>query len=173
MYQRIATFSTLMISISMLLAQGGQLNRMSGQEVMIQRFNNELLTQHVKDVPGLCKVVSQISFVPSDSSPSKSFIVAGKVVSDNTGAGLERVLVWIGKESSFPVVAAMTNVDGEFKFRLWIDDHDRRLQPAVKTSFEGYLYVGGHLAGINTKETQYVRRYALKELLAHSDGISE
>ncbi len=78
----------------------------------------------------------------SGTSPL-SFLVSGRVISDNTGIGMERIAIFVGQEGEAPELAAMTNADGDFKFRLWMKaDHPN---PGLKIppDFSGYLYVGG------------------------------
>jgi len=148
----------------------------SGQAVVIRRVADGLETKDGTEIQGMRAVISQISFTPSESSP-RSFVVSGKVVSDNTGTGIERVLIRVGEESVIPAVAGMTNVDGEFKFRLWIDEDDRRPGPEVKQPFGGYLYVGGHVSDLEVKGSSgigsNVRRYKLSQLFAHASPKKE
>lgn len=148
----------------------------NGQAVVIRRVADGLETKDGREIQGMRAVISQITFTPSESSP-RSFVVSGKVVSDNTGTGIERVLIRVGEESAIPAVAGMTNVDGEFKFRLWIDEDDRRPGPEVKEPFKGYLYVGGQVADLDVKEPSgigsNVRRYRLSQLFAHASKNKE
>ena len=121
-----------------------------------------------KDQPGFEKLLDRISITPSAGSSPTSFILAGRVVSGNTGAPLERISIYVGAEGESPKLAAMTNVDGEFKFRLWIKEDHRDPEIHVPPSFVGYLYVDGRQTTTAYGETRLVegfsRRYPLQRL---------
>ncbi|HUG69507.1 MAG TPA: hypothetical protein VMM76_17280 [Pirellulaceae bacterium] len=71
----------------------------------------------------------------------------------------------------------MTNVDGEFKFRLWIDKDYRNNFMGVPPSFAGHLYVGGQPSVTPTGEIRllvgFSRRYPLLELKNVSDAANK
>lgn len=163
-----------MAAIAFLVASDDLLDSEVGQAVVIKRIDGGITTEPGREMIGGRAVISRISFALSPDSSPRSYIVAGKVVSDNTGTGLERVLIRIGEESKAPVVAAMTNVDREFKFRLWIDEDDCRLELETKEPFAAFLYVGGQVTDLDQTGPLatlggFVRRYKLAELQAHAD----
>jgi hypothetical protein len=91
-----------------------------------------------------------------------AFFVSGRVISDNTGIGIERVAVFIGQEDQAPELAAMTNADGDFKFRLYIKvDH---LDPKVNIppNFSGYVYVGGEPSRTQGDVLRLMSGYAVR-----------
>jgi len=99
-----------------------------------------------------------------DSSPP-SFIVSGKVGTDNKEWSLEGVSIHIGAEGGMPTLRAMANLDGEFKFRLWIEEKRTSFRISVPPDFPGYLYVGGTLLGNDPGGHLFTtRRYSLKKL---------
>jgi hypothetical protein len=160
-------------AIAFLMASDDLLDSAGGEAVVIKRIDGGITTELGREMLGGA-VIPRISFTFSPNSSPRSCIVAGKVVSDNTGTGLERVLIRIGEESKAPVVAAMTNVDGEFKFRLWIDEDDYRHELETKEPFAAFLYVGGHVTDLDQTSPlatfgAFVRRYKLAELQAHAD----
>jgi hypothetical protein len=97
-------------------------------------------TKPQKARPGFQRLLDRITIEPSDSSPS-SFIVSGRVVSDNNGGPLERIAIFVGSEGDNPQLAGLTNADGEFKFRLWVKEDQRDSEIQVPKDFSGYLYV--------------------------------
>jgi hypothetical protein len=106
-----------------------------------------------------------------------SFIVSGQVVNANLGSPSERVFVLIGIDKEKPKLAALTNVDGEFRFRLWIKKGQRDEEIQVLDDFSGFLYLADSLevtllrTGVpkGTKFEQipnpFFRRYSLKRLV--------
>lgn len=132
-------------------------------------------TKPKKDLPGFERLLDRISIEPSQGSSPSSYIVSGRVVSGNTGAPLERIPVLIGSDGVEPRLAGLTNVDGEFKFRLWIKEDHRDSEIQVSSDFSGFLYVGGSqqililgpspsFSNERLRQTDY-RRYPLKRLL--------
>ncbi len=131
-------------------------------------------TKLKKETPGFERLLERISIEPSQGSWPASFIVSGRVVSGNSGGPLERISVLIGLHGAEPRLAALTNVDGDFKFRLWIKKDQRDLEIQVPEDFSGFLYIGGSspvmLLGTPALSTAHLlqadyRRYALKRLL--------
>jgi hypothetical protein len=118
--------------------------------------------------PGFERLLDRFTISPSAGSSPTSFIVAGRVISDNTGSPVERIPIYIGVEGESPKLAAMTNIDGEFKFRLWLKEDHRDLEIQVPPNFAGYLYVGGRSTinpwGENRLADGFSRRYSLQEL---------
>lgn len=94
--------------------------------------------------PGSEAILCGIKIEPAVGSSPRSYILSGRVKSDNTGIGLERIALFVGGENQAPRLAAMTNSDGDFKFRLWVKQPDRRPTLQVPPDFSGFLYVGGH-----------------------------
>lgn len=60
--------------------------------------------------------------VKEASSTPPSVILSGRVVSNNSGGAQERVPLFFGSTLHHPRLAALTNVDGEFRFRVWLRD---------------------------------------------------
>lgn len=94
--------------------------------------------------PGYERILGRLVIEPTPGSSPPSFFVSGRVISDNTGTGIERVAIFIGQENQAPELAAMTNVDGDFKFRLWIKVDHRTPRVNIPPDFSGFLYVGGY-----------------------------
>ncbi len=118
--------------------------------------------------PGYERVLGRLVIEPTPGSSPPSFFVSGRVISDNTGTGIERVAIFIGQEDQAPELAAMTNADGDFKFRLWIMVDHRNPSVNIPPDFSGYLYVGGDpsLSHRNVLRLMsgYAVRYKLTEL---------
>ncbi len=94
--------------------------------------------------PGHESILCRFQIVPSYGSSPPSYLLSGTVASDNTGSGVERVAIFVGSDGKAPLLAGMTNSDGEFKFRLWIKEDKRSPPLSVSSAFDGYLYVGGY-----------------------------
>ena len=132
-----------------------------------------------KDTPGFEKLLDRITIEPSSESSPSSFIVSGRVVSGNSGGPLERISVFVGSEGGEPRLAGLTNVDGEFKFRLWIKEDHRDLEIQVPKDFSGYLYVGSSMQPVFIGQPSLTapslipaeyRRYTLKRLRELSEA---
>ena len=100
--------------------------------------------------PRMGPIISRVVITSTLGSSPPSYFISGQVVSDNTGTGLERVPICIGRDSQVPVLAAMSNADGDFKFRLWIKTDNSAPKISVPQDFSGYLYVGGYLSVPNS-----------------------
>ena len=132
-----------------------------------------------EDLHGFEKLLDRITIEPTSGSSPTSFIVSGRVVSGNTGCPLERIPVYVGTEGFEPRQAALTNVDGEFKFRLWIKGDHRDSEIQIPKDFSGYLYLPGLFSSGGRDGTIVIgqpcpksleskaeyRRYSLKRLL--------
>lgn len=95
--------------------------------------------------PVFRNVICNFSVTPGHSFPP-SFILAGKVVDNNAGAPCEFVPVFFGSTLHLPCLAALTNVKGEFCFRVWASEKPdgkifSRLQ--VASDNEAIFYLGG------------------------------
>lgn len=118
--------------------------------------------------PGHEAILARLEITPSYGSSPPSYIFSGKVISDNTGSGVERVALYVGPEGKAPRLAGMTNCDGDFKFRLWIRDDTRSPTLSIPSDFKGHLYVGGYPS--QTYRTRlrlmsgYSVRYSLRDL---------
>lgn len=64
-------------------------------------------------------VIVDFSVTP-DANPMSSFILTGKVVNTNSGTGMEFIPIFYGSKLHLPRMAALTNVDGEFRFRVQV-----------------------------------------------------
>lgn len=169
-------FKYLVLSLGScaLLAAGEDLSSTeSGEFVRLVRVESGITAELENEVLSGGEVISRISITPSESSP-KSYIVAGTVQSNNSGGPIERCLIRIGEGAEVPVIAGMTNADGEFKFRLWIEEDARKLAVQVKEPFSAFLYVGGQVNDLENTGPQVafgtcVRRYKLVDLQARSE----
>ena len=121
--------------------------------------------------PGHESILCALQITPSYGSSPPSYVFSGKVASDNTGTGVERVALFVGADGKAPLLAGMTNSDGEFKFRLWIKEDDRSPSLSVSPAFDGYLYVGGYPSRTYRNRlrlmTGYTIRYKLTDLAKH------
>ncbi|MEM6883953.1 MAG: hypothetical protein AAF571_02905 [Verrucomicrobiota bacterium] len=133
-------------------------------------------TKPMKDIPGRERMLDRISIKPSPDSNPTFYIVSGRVVSGNTGAALERIAVYIGSEETEPRLAALTNIDGEFKFSLRIHEEQSAWGIRVAEDLSGYLYLGSGGGRIESFEypehsnmtVKQYRRYSLKRLYSLS-----
>lgn len=132
----------------------------------------EFSSKTIPDVPGFEKVLDSIAIKSRSSSPL-SFIVSGRVVSANTGTPLEFIPVSVGDERESPKLAAMTNVDGEFKFRLWVKIDHRNSKIQMKPHLDSYLYIGGDISVNQSGEIRLgdsnSRRYPMYKLTADAE----
>ena len=139
-------------------------------------------TKPLKEIVGFeHSFVDRISIEPIAGEGPSSFIVSGRIACGSTGVPLERIPVLIGLDGVEPRLAGLTNMDGEFKFRLWVREELRRTEIQVPKDFSGFLYVGeqsgviaytgGHsLHDISKSKSLYnsqssYRQYSLKQLL--------
>ncbi len=155
-----------------------------GQEVQLHKLGQSVdLDARAPNVdvtpaiprPGHESILCSFRISPGNSS-STSFLLSGKIVSDNTGAGVERVALFVGPDGKAPMLAGMTNADGEFKFRLWIKDGQRNSQLSLP-SFQGFLYVGGYPSKTYRNRLRlmsgYSVRYRLQDLADVIDAEME
>ena len=165
----------LMIAVLMLpaICRAGERDLLDAGEFVEVTSKPTFATTPKKDLPGFERLLDRIAIEPSLGSSPSSFIVSGRVVSGNSGGPLERISVFIGSEGNEPRLAGLTNVDGEFKFRLWIKEDHRDLEIQVPKEFSGYLYVGGAAQTISIGQSSLpasgliradYRRYPLKRL---------
>ena len=123
--------------------------------------------------PGHESILHELEIVPSYGSSPPSYLISGKVVSDNTGFGVERVALFVGADGKAPLLAGMTDSDGEFKFRLWIKEDNRSPSLSVSPAFDGYLYVGGYPSLTYRNRLRlmagYTIRYKLTDLAKQLD----
>lgn len=112
--------------------------------------------------PGYEYVLGRLVIEPTPGSSPPSFFVSGRVISDNTGLGSERIAIFIGQEDQAPELAAMTNADGDFKFRLWIKVYDRNPRVNIPPDFSGYLYVGGDPSLTHRNVLRLMSGYAVR-----------
>lgn len=109
--------------------------------------------------------------VTRESESSSSYIVAGTVTNNNSGAAMELVPISFASPLHGPKLAGMTNAFGEFRFRIWIKKENQNLRLETPTLEEGILYLGdmpsGFISvGLVAKEvstTGYA--YAFRDLL--------
>jgi hypothetical protein len=174
----------LMIAILMLSAicRAGDRDLLDAGEFVEITSKPKFETKPKKDLPGFERLLDRITIEPSSGSSLESFIVSGRVVSANTGAPLERISIFVGTEAGEPRLAGLTNVDGEFKFRLWIKEDHRDLEIQVPKDFSGYLYIGG--SGVTFSMGQFsqmttgllqadYRRYPLRRLRELSKALKQ
>ncbi len=170
----IATIVSCLLFSRVLLAQEVQLHTL-GESVDLDARAPRVDVTPAIPRPGYESILCRFSISPGDSSPT-SYLLSGKVVSDNTGVGVERVALFIGPDGIAPSLAAMTNADGEFKFRLWIADDDRPSKLSLP-KFAGFLYVGGDPSKTYRNRQRlmsgYSIRYELKDLADAIDANVE
>ncbi len=115
--------------------------------------------------------LSDLTITEVTSSP-KSYMLEGHIKHSNNGAPLERIPIYIGTDKvSIPKLAALTNSNGNFKFRLWIKEDERANKIQTTADFRGYLYAMGSFEkslGLNPIST-YTQRYSLKTLKERED----
>lgn len=165
MFARIFLLTTLYTCVGS--ADDQPLNKMGDHVQLVPRPASDV--RPAKGTPGFQQLLDRIEITPSEGTGPRSFIVSGRVIDDNAGAPLERIPIYVGAESESPRLAGMTNIDGEFKFRLWLKEDHRECEIQVPVDFTGFLYVGGIPTMTPYQEVRLVagfsRRYALKALL--------
>ena len=96
--------------------------------------------------------------ITSEGTPPSSAILAGRVVSNNSGGPQEFVPVFFGSTLYLPHLAAMTNVDGEFRFRVRLLDkpYDKRIEERNRKLLSGSWYtqwgMGSRLSALSLRE---------------------
>ena len=117
-----------------------------------------------------------VSFVVEEghSSPP-SFILSGKVVSNNTGGPIEGVAISIRAPGQAPRLAAISDTDGSFRFRVWIDAAPQSIPPSTEQMYinlrqpsitDGDLCLGGAFDTNRVMVSGTVSRYSLGDLKA-------
>ncbi len=105
----------------------------------------------------------------------ESFFLSGRVVSNNTGFPVQGVVVWIRAPGQAAYLAGMSDVDGEFRFRVWVDAAVRTSRTGAEAQdislylpsiTEGDLLLGGELDRNRVLAAGTVSRYRLAELTA-------
>jgi hypothetical protein len=167
-------FATFALCLTSALAQDQALFD-AGEYVQVTT-TTAIVTEAAKDIPGLERLLDRISIERSGDTSPASYIVAGRIISGNSASPLERIPILIGLKEKEPVLAGLTNADGEFRFRLWIKEDDRELEIQTTTDFDGFLYVGAGgdspffgesilLSGGPRVAIANYRRYPLKRLV--------
>ena len=117
-----------------------------------------------------------VSFaVEEGRSSPQSFILSGKVVSNNTGGPIEGVAISIRALSQAPRLAAISDTDGSFRFRVWIDPTSQTIPPSTEQMYitlrqpsitGGDLCLGGAFDTNRVMVSGTVSRYSLGDLKA-------
>jgi hypothetical protein len=115
------------------------------------------------------RVLDKIQIEQSPPGSSPSYVVCGRVVSTNTGTPIESAFIYLGPDGFAPKLAAMTNLDGEFKFRLYLNEHREDWDLWHKPDMSSFLYVSGDPTSTPSRELRLseggAARYSLKRLL--------
>lgn len=82
--------------------------------------------------------LEKTKFEESTSTP-RAIVVSGRVISHVAGADKENIAIYVNSPLHAPRLAALTNSDGDFKFRLFLTDVDYYPHPRVRESLEGDL----------------------------------
>lgn len=114
------------------------------------------------------------------------FILSGTIVSDNTGSGTPFVPVFFGSSLHLPILAGLTNSDGEFRFLMRMPQKGEGKprayydEPTAIDLNDATIYVGGRFTG---NESKFYRAkmiscdtyiYPVSELLTpESEGAQE
>ncbi|MDM4019506.1 hypothetical protein [Roseiconus lacunae] len=164
------SLSVSLLFIGVLTAQDGPIYKL-GQSVDLDARAPDVDVTQAVPRPGHESILSRLEITPSYGSSPPSYFVSGRVVSDNTGSGVERAALFVGPDGKAPLLAGMTNSDGEFKFRLWIKEDQRSPALAVTPDFDGFLYVGGYPSKTYRNRLRlmsgYSVRYKLSDLAKH------
>ena len=104
------------------------------KSVEVQPTNNE------KIVHWQCLI--SFSVTPGKTNP-ESFILTGRVVSNNTGGAWERLPIFFGSPLHSPKLAALSDADGRFSFRVYLKQDHRDTEFQTPTLAEGAVYLGG------------------------------
>ena len=117
--------------------------------------------------PVFRKVICNFSIAQTQSTPP-SVILAGKVVSNNSGGAQEFTPIFFGSTFHPPRLAALTDVNGEFRFRVWLLDRPRKgeqLRLTAKTMGESTLYLEGKFDKDAEMISSYTHIHSLREFL--------
>ena len=125
-------------------------------------------------------VLDRCSFKRDPMSTPESFIVSGRVVSNNTGGPVEGVAISIRARGGEPHLVGMSNADGEFRFRVWIQ---RSAQPqfepeaiynimSLPSLGEGDLCIGGAFGTNRVLASGTVARYDVADLASSGNKES-
>jgi hypothetical protein len=122
----------------------------------------------------ITSVLERFTVEPGRSS-SESFILSGRVVSNNTGMPIEGVAISVRASRQVPRLAAITDTDGSFRFTVYIDatpqtDEDNSEQMYIRMRLpsitEGDLCLGGAFGTNRLMVSGTVSRYNLGDLKA-------
>lgn len=129
--------------------------------------------------PVFRNVICNFSITQAHSTPS-SVILAGKVVNNNSGTPTEFVPVFFGSPDHRPHLVALTNIDGEFRFRVRLSD-TRNQKPVPKSLITGWwsslqtkdiseatLYLEGRFDTEGDMISSYTHIHSLREFLKQS-----
>jgi hypothetical protein len=120
--------------------------KVSGTPVFIQRGMSVTPSKGTKP-PASRNVLVRFSATPSVGSSPPSYIVAGKITDNKEGKAQEMVTIFFGSPLHPPRLAGLTNVDGEFRFRMWIKEGERIQMLETPTLDDGVLYSGASIGG--------------------------
>jgi hypothetical protein len=121
-------------------------------------------------------VLDRFSAEAAQSAP-QSFILSGRVVSNNTGAPAQGVAISLRAPGQAARLAGITDVDGAFRFRVWIHQPQRSVPPTVdpysspakallelSSIHEGDLLLGGDFQTNRVLVSGTVSKYSLGDL---------
>lgn len=165
------------IAIAIIFSISAQANPWKLAEELLIHRDDKLTFTPTEDKYFTGSFLRDIKFTEVDSSP-KSFIVEGHILGKNTWAPRERIPIYIGHDKeSIPTLAAMTNSDGNFKFRLWIKEGDREFGKSeiyTTKDFSGYLYaMGSFKKATDFSMPSYTQRFSLKLLMELNEKQAE
>jgi hypothetical protein len=119
-------------------------------------------------------VLDRFSVEPGRSTP-ESFILTGRVVSNNTGGPVEGVAISIHAAGQVARLAGISDVDGAFRFRVWIDAKPQTVPDSTERMYitlrlpsigEGDLCLGGAFDTNRVIVSGTVSRYSMSDLKA-------
>jgi hypothetical protein len=142
-----------------------------GVNVVVSAVSLEPIDPRAVQLSGAPRL-DRFAIAPLRSTPA-SVAVSGRVVANNSRSPLENVAVYINSPLHEPRLAGMTNVDGEFKFRLGIWEGRPAWSVQVKPDWEGDLLLTGADSGHRPTPSPLLSgqalRYRLKTLKEQSE----
>jgi hypothetical protein len=152
-----------------------------GRPIYIQRTNyayilNTNAASSLIARPGHFRPLLVQFAVSAPSGSPTNYVISGKVVDNNAGAPIERAEI-LFDSPTYPLrLAALTNADGEFKFRVLLREgvfNDTRLW--TRSLDESMIYVSSQFGGYPDRNTRELDiglgsatafAYSIQELLA-------
>ena len=117
-------------------------------------------------------VVQDLTVTAGESSPA-SFILAGRVLSNNSGGAIEFSPVFFGSTLHLPRLAALTNSRGEFSFRVWIHAQAQHSRLEATDIRQATIYLDGLFNDKADMVSSQAHLYPLALLMPEGAGAKD